>query len=108
MYKILILIFYKRGFNKCVGVYWNKQAKKWVASLKHNKKQIHIGLFKNEKDAAKAVNWKCKELKIPMKNLEVGVLDDEELEQLKQKVITFYHFLCYFIFFWTRGDINMF
>ena len=64
----------------------------------HNRKQTHIGCFKNEKDAARAVNWKCKELKIPIKNLEVvGVLDDEQLAQLKFKVIDFYH--CFVLLF---------
>jgi hypothetical protein len=73
-----------------MGVYWDKQNKKWKASLLHNKKQIHIGLFKNEKDAAKAVNWKCKELKIPMQNPQVvGALDDKKLKKLKQKVMNF-------------------
>ena len=53
-----------------------------------------MGCFQIEKDAARAVNWKCEELKIPIKNPEVvGVLDDEQLKKLKQKVTTFYHFL---------------
>jgi hypothetical protein len=86
-----------------MGVYWDKQNKKWKASLLHNNKRIYIGCFKNEKNAVKAVNWKCKELKIPIKNPEVvGVLDNDQLKKLKQKVITFYLFLCYFIFFWVR------
>ena len=99
MYKIIILILYKRSSSKYVGVTWIKRDKKWKAFLHHNKKHIHIGCFKNEKDAARAVNWKCKELKIPMKNPElVGVLDDEKLKQLKEKVMNFYHWLCYFIY----------
>ena len=90
MYKIIILILCETSPKKYMGVSWNKQNKKWKASLLHNKKQIHIGYFKNEKDAVKAVNWKCKELKIPMKNPQVvGALDDEKLKKLKQKVMNF-------------------
>ena len=88
--------------SKYLGVSWDKQNKKWKASFNYNKKKVHIGFFTNQNDAAKAVNWKCKELKIPIKNPEVvGVLDDE---QLKQKVMTFLSFLCYCIYFWTRED----
>jgi hypothetical protein len=88
-----------------MGVSWKKQANKWKAGFRHNNKQIHIGLFENEKDAARAVNWKCKELKIPMKNLEVvGVLNDEQLKKLKHKVMTFYHFFMLIYLLLGKGD----
>lgn len=38
------------------GVYWNKQSKKWLAAIKVNNKQIHIGLFPAIEDAATAYN----------------------------------------------------
>jgi hypothetical protein len=68
------------GSSKYVAVYWNKKTKKWVAYITHNKESICIGYFKNEKNAANAVNWKCRKLNIPIKNPEVGVLDNEPME----------------------------
>ena len=44
------------------GVYWLKNAKKWRAKIDYNKKQIHIGLFVDKHDAAKAYNEKAREL----------------------------------------------
>lgn len=38
------------------GVYWHKRAMKWVTGISNNGKSIHLGLFLNEKDAAKAYN----------------------------------------------------
>ena len=40
--------------SKYKGVYWKKHIKKWVAQIGVNKKVIHLGCFKKEKDAAKA------------------------------------------------------
>ncbi len=40
--------------SKYKGVYWHKQRNKWVAALRHNFKKIHIGLFDDEIEAAKA------------------------------------------------------
>ena len=48
--------------SKYKGVSWNKRNKKWRACIKHNRKMIHIGLFKDEKDAARAYDTKAKEL----------------------------------------------
>ena len=70
-----------------MGVTWNKENKKWLTQIYHNKKEIYFGSFENEKDAARAVNSKCMELKILIKNPVVGVLDNEFWERLKQKVI---------------------
>ena len=55
----------------------------------HNKKLIYIGSFENDKDAAKAVNLKCKELKIPPKNPGIGVLDKTS-KNLKETVIDYH------------------
>ena len=37
------------------GVYWHKRASKWAARIKHNQKDIHLGLFKEIHDAVACV-----------------------------------------------------
>jgi len=44
------------------GVTWHKAAKKWMASVTHNKKQIYLGLFDNLDDAANSAKNKRNEL----------------------------------------------
>ncbi len=44
------------------GVCWNKDAKKWRASIRLNRKSQHIGHFENEIDAAKAYDEKAAEV----------------------------------------------
>lgn len=39
---------------KAIGVYWDKNRKKWVAKIKINYKQINLGGFTNKEDAIKA------------------------------------------------------
>ena len=51
-----------KGTSKYKGVYYNKQNKNWVARIKLNKKQITIGSYEDEKDAALAYNEKAIEL----------------------------------------------
>jgi hypothetical protein len=88
MYKYFscFFCFEKRVSSKYIGVYWNKASKKWYASVRRN----YIGSFEIEEDAAKAVNSKCQEFNIPLKNSSVGVLDNEALKKLTSKVIKFY------------------
>ena len=45
-----------------IGVTFSKQNNKWRALLAYNKKQIHIGTFIDELEAAKAYNKKAKKL----------------------------------------------
>ena len=44
------------------GVYWHKLHQKWGARIKIDRKQIHLGYFHNEKEAARAYNKKALEL----------------------------------------------
>lgn len=44
------------------GVYWHKKAGKWSAGIRHNGKQIHLGLFIKKADAIKARKDKAMEL----------------------------------------------
>ena len=45
------------------GVCWDARLKKWKASIKHQGKKIHIGMFDDDIDAAKAYDDKAKALK---------------------------------------------
>ena len=44
------------------GVCWDKRNNKWRAQIVYNYKNIHIGRFTCEKEAARAVNDKAREL----------------------------------------------
>ncbi len=46
--------FQKKKSSKYVGVSWCRKAGKWAAGVTIAKKQINLGYFKNEEDAAKA------------------------------------------------------
>lgn len=48
--------------SKYYGVTFSKQTQKYKALLVHNKKQIHLGTFSNELDAAEAYNERASEL----------------------------------------------
>lgn len=43
-----------KSTSKYVGVCWNKRNEKWQSEIKINKKNIYIGLFKTEIEAAEA------------------------------------------------------
>lgn len=43
---------YKNSSSKYKGVSWFKQTKKWMSNIRINNKQIYLGLFVNEIDAA--------------------------------------------------------
>ena len=54
------------------GVYFNNQrGKKWKAQIRINGKQIHLGLFDFEVDAARAYNMKAIELFCEFANLNI-------------------------------------
>ena len=44
------------------GVYWHKQHQKWGARIMIDRKQIHLGYFHDEKEAARAYNKRALEL----------------------------------------------
>lgn len=44
------------GTSKYKGVYWHKGGKKWAANVTVNYKNIHLGLFVSEIEAASAYN----------------------------------------------------
>lgn len=47
----------KKRIGKYKGVYWIEKIKKWKAKLSINYKEIHIGYFDREEDAALAYNF---------------------------------------------------
>ena len=56
-----------------IGVSFDKRASKYRAQITHNQQNYYCGNFLNELEAAQAVNAKCVELDIPLKNPEVGL-----------------------------------
>jgi hypothetical protein len=49
-----------KGTSKYKGVHWNKQKKRWVAGLRHNRKRFYLGAFEDGIEAAKAYDRAAK------------------------------------------------
>ena len=56
----------RKTTSKFPGVSWATHANKWVAKIRINGKQIHLGYFVNEFDAFEAYRVKCNEIKEPV------------------------------------------
>ena len=72
-----------RSKSKYVGVQWHKKRKIWKSVVCHNGKQHYCGAYENELDAAIAVNKKCEEMGIRIKN-----------PQLYEGEVTFFYSSC--------------
>merc|ERR1712034_71116 len=79
---------------KCV--FFDKRSCTFLAKIHHKKKQYYCGCFSNKLDAAKAVNAKCVQIGIPLKNPEIGLpeyksqkkegIDEKEKESEPKKI----------------------
>merc|ERR1719499_3021641 len=58
----------KRKSSQYIGVTFDRQKGTWRARISHNDKMKSAGSYDDELTAARAVNAKCMELAIPMKN----------------------------------------
>jgi hypothetical protein len=86
------------------GISWNKDTKKWRATIRYNNKDYHLGLFSNIEDAVTARKLKANELfgeftnqserivnlniEIPKNtkiNINIKVKEDEEYEKLEKE-----------------------
>jgi hypothetical protein len=45
-----------------VGVSWNKRSRKWIATIRHDGKQQHLGNFDDEREAARAFDTAARRL----------------------------------------------
>jgi hypothetical protein len=51
-----------KSTSKYTGVYWSKQAKKWMAYIQINGKRKHLGYFTNELEASEAYQNALKQI----------------------------------------------
>ena len=72
----------KKKQTKFTGVYVDKSGSKYNTGFNHEKKNYYCGRFLNPLEAAQAVNAKCVELNIPMKNPEVGLPESKPLPEV--------------------------
>lgn len=61
--------FQRGGKSKYLGVCWKSREEKWIVTINKNKKQIYIGSFEDEIDAAKAYDNKAQEIHGEFANL---------------------------------------
>jgi hypothetical protein len=66
------------------SVFWFEKDSKWIAQLTHRKKAYYIGSFNSEEEAAIAVNEKCQEMNMPLKNPDVKMPATTQGKQTSQ------------------------
>ena len=53
----------KKGTSKYAGVFWDKARNKWTSFIKINNKNIYLGSYKNEQEAAQAYQKQLNKIK---------------------------------------------
>ena len=76
-FDILSLCFQKRKENGFTGVSWVTACEKYSTSLCANGKKYSCGHFSNQLEAAQAINLKCVELDLPLKNPQAGLPENK-------------------------------
>ena len=54
----------KKGTSKYAGVFWDKARNKWTSFIKINNKNIYLGSYKNEQEAAQAYQKQLNKIKL--------------------------------------------
>jgi hypothetical protein len=75
--KSFFCVFNEEPKTIAVCVHFNKIISKYVGQIRHQKNAYYCGCFSNELEAAQAVNLKCVELNIPLKNPELGLPENK-------------------------------
>ena len=70
---------------KCVS--WSKIPKSWHGSIRHKGRHIYVKQSRSEVEVALAINEKCRELRIPLKNPSVEAYRKEPFE-ISEKIDT--------------------
>ena len=90
-------MFFHEEPKRFVGVHFDNSRSKYVGQTTHEGKHYWCGYFSNELETAQAVNLKCVELDIPLKNQEVGLPENKpqvRFKQLRQQNLMF----CFSVF----------
>jgi len=82
----------KNTSSRFIGVYFNKEQRKWRATISYKKKSFYLGDFKNEIDAAKAYDAAARKYYGP--KARVNFPERSEALSVKRSGMPFRHLIC--------------
>ena len=82
----MIYIFLFKCFK---NVHWDRVKKHWRGYFVHNGEEIFVGESQDDREVAKAVNEKCHEFGIPLKNPELQIQEDYSKAAMYRKRVKF-------------------